>query len=69
MLDQIAGRVPLPMLNAAAQLFSLSFFFLVGGQLYTYAQIQPWLTTAGFGKVQRSRSAKAGSPLMITERV
>lgn len=69
MLDQSAGSVPLPILNAAAHLFSLSFFLRVGGQLYTYAQIQKWLTTAGFGKGQRPRIVKAGSPLIIAERV
>lgn len=35
MLDQIAGSVALPMLNAAAHIFSFSFFLMVGGQLYT----------------------------------
>ena len=68
-LDQIADSVPLPMLNTAAHIFSLSFFLMVGGQLYTYAQIQQWLTTAGFGKVQRPRIVKAGSPLMIAAHV
>ena len=68
-LDQIAGSVPLPMLNAAAHIFSLSFFLMVVGQLYTYARIQPWLITAGFGKVQRPRIIKAGSPLIIAERI
>ncbi len=68
-LDQIAGSVPLPMLNTAAHIFSLSFFLMVGGQLYTEAAIQQWLTTAGFGKVQRPRIVKAGSPLIIAERM
>lgn len=67
-LDQIAGSVPLPMLNAAAHIFSLSFFLMVSGQLYTYTEIQRWLTTAGFVHVKRPRMVKSGSPLIIAQR-
>jgi len=67
-LDQIAERIPLPMLNAVGHLFSLSFFLMVGGQLYTYAEMQRWLTATGFVKIKRPRIVKAGSPLVIAER-
>jgi len=65
MLDQIAGSVALPMLNAAAHIFNFSFFLMVGGQLYTYVQIQQWLITARFGP----RLVKTGNLLIIAARV
>jgi hypothetical protein len=49
----------LTLMGAFAQILGLSFFQLVGGQTYTYAEIRRWLTGARIGKVQLNNSIKA----------
>jgi hypothetical protein len=66
-MDQLVGNSGLPLAEAFAQILGLSFFHLVGGQTYTYAEIRGWLTTAGFAKVELKNSLKAGGPLVTAE--
>lgn len=52
-LDQLAGKAPTPGTQAMSSLLALSFFQLVGAQIYPFAQVADWLTAAGFGDVRR----------------
>jgi hypothetical protein len=63
-LEQLAGVAPLPMMDSVVQILSMSFFHLLGGQVYTFADISGWLREAGFSSVQRKNILKAGSALI-----
>ncbi|MEZ4737274.1 MAG: methyltransferase [Caldilineaceae bacterium] len=63
-LEQIPGSTPLPMSETAVRILGLSFFHLLGGQAYTFAEIQDWLSRVGFGAIRRTNIAKAGSALV-----
>lgn len=64
-LDQIPGVSPLPLQETIVRLLSLSFYHLLGGRVYSAAEIQGWLQAAGFVRVQRRNIPKAGSALLI----
>lgn len=64
-LDQIPGVSPLPLQETIVRLLSLSFYHLLGGRVYSAAEIKGWLQDAGFAQVQRRNIPKAGSALLI----
>ncbi len=67
-MDQIVGKGGLPIVETITQILGISFFHLVGGQTYTLDEIQRWLTTAGFGRIQLKQSIKAGGSLLFANR-
>jgi SAM-dependent methyltransferase len=68
-MEQFAGRAPTPMAEAVAQILGLSFYHLLGGQIYPYAEVAGWLTDAGFTTPRRSDLRQApGSSLVQATR-
>lgn len=63
-LEQMPGATPLPLNNAIVRILGMSFFHLLGGQVYDANEIQSWLATAGFSAIRRTTIAKAGSVLL-----
>jgi len=63
-LEQLAGAVPLPLMNTVVQILSVSFFHLLEGQVYTFEEISGWLHGAGFSNIRRKNILKAGSTLI-----
>ncbi|HMN29834.1 MAG TPA: methyltransferase, partial [Caldilineaceae bacterium] len=48
LLEQIAGAGPSPLQETIVQLLNVSFFHLLGGQVYPFAEIRTWLEEAGY---------------------
>jgi SAM-dependent methyltransferase len=64
--EQVAGKAPGPTAGAQARLLGLSYFHLLGGQIFRYDEIVGWLTIAGFTNVRRSNLLKApGTSLIV----
>ena len=63
-LEQLTGVAPLPLLDTVVQILSVSFFHLLGGQVYTFEDMSGWLHEAGFGNIRRKNILKAGSALI-----
>jgi ubiquinone/menaquinone biosynthesis C-methylase UbiE len=68
-LEQLAGAALAPIQEATTRILGMAYFHLLGGQVYTLDHVTHWLTTAGFGNIQRKTIFKAGSPLIIAERL
>ncbi|MCC7163819.1 MAG: methyltransferase [Anaerolineae bacterium] len=66
-MDQLVGSSPTPIVETFAQIFSMSFFLLVGGQAYTFEEMRGWLTQAGYGNIELKRSLKAGGLLLLAQ--
>ena len=64
-LEQIHGVSPLPISNTATQMLSMAYYLLLGGQVYTDADIRDWLQQAGFSNTQRKNVLKASSALFM----
>ncbi len=65
-LEQLAGKAPLPLGNAVNGLLGLSYFHLLQGNLYPFDEVAGWLGEAGFGRPRRINLFKAaGSSLII----
>jgi 2-polyprenyl-3-methyl-5-hydroxy-6-metoxy-1,4-benzoquinol methylase len=67
-LEQIAGSAPLPLMNTGVQLLSISFYHLLGGQVYALEEMQGWFTTAGLTDLRRKNITKAGSAILAGTR-
>lgn len=52
-LEQLQGRALLPTAEAANALFGLSYYHLLGGSVYAYADIMSWLQAAGYDDARR----------------
>jgi hypothetical protein len=63
-LEQLAGVAPLPLMDTVVQILSVSFFHMLGGQVYTFEDISGWLREAGFGVIRRKNILKAGGALI-----
>jgi cyclopropane fatty-acyl-phospholipid synthase-like methyltransferase len=57
--EQLAGRAPGPTAKAASQLLGLSYFHLLGGQIYRFADVARWLADAGFNAPRRINLLKS----------
>jgi hypothetical protein len=65
-LEQIAGKAPLPIAQTMNQLLGISFYHLLGGTIYHYDDLAGWLRAAGCGQVRRINLLIApGSALVI----
>jgi hypothetical protein len=65
-LEQLAGKAPLPLGNAINGLLGLSYFHLLQGNLYAFDEVARWFREAGFNTVRRINLLKAaGSSLII----
>ncbi len=64
--EQLAGKAPGPMLQAAAQILGLAYFHLLDGQIYAFDDIAGWLGAAGFANPRRINLLKApGNSLVL----
>jgi predicted O-methyltransferase YrrM len=64
--EQVAGKAPGRAAKASAAMLGLSYFHLLGGQIYTYDEIAGWLTDAGVSGLRRINLLKApGTSLII----
>ena len=69
LLEQFAGRAPTPLAEAVAQILGLSFYHLLGGQIYPYAEVAGWLAEAGFPTPRPVALRQApGSSLVVATR-
>jgi hypothetical protein len=65
-LEQFGTNLPLPMSQAANNILGLSYYHLLGGQVYTHAQVVSWFQAAGYGNIQRLNLRKVpGNSLVI----
>ena len=56
----------MPMSRAANNILGLSYYHLLGGQVYSYEQAKNWFQTAGFGNLKRINLRKVpGNSLII----
>ena len=65
-LDQMGDRAFGPMMRAANSLIALTYFILLGGQTFTYEEVEGWLREAEFAVVSRKSLLKAPGTMMIT---
>lgn len=65
-LDLMGDKAFGPALRAANSLFALTYFILLGGQTFTYQEVEKWLRQAGFAIVSRKSLLKAPGAIMIT---
>ncbi|HLV35669.1 MAG TPA: methyltransferase [Spirillospora sp.] len=63
-LEQLPDSAPLPLANALAHILSVSYFHLLGGQIYPYEEIAGWLHASGFSNVRRKNLLRGGSTLI-----
>ncbi len=69
-LEQLAGSAPLPMVKAISRILGMSYFHLLGGQVYAFEDVARWLKAAGFRDVRRINLLKsAGNSLVIGTRI
>jgi SAM-dependent methyltransferase len=52
-VDQVRGRIPLPLAGAFFSLLGLAYRVSLGGGLYSYDEMATWLRDAGFSDVRR----------------
>lgn len=65
-LEQLAGKAPLPMGNAVNSILGLSYFHLLDGRLCSFHEVARWFTESGFGTPRRINLLKAaGSSLIV----
>jgi cyclopropane fatty-acyl-phospholipid synthase-like methyltransferase len=67
-LEQFGTNLPMPMSQAANNILGLSYYHLLGGQVYAYEQVESWFREAGYGDLQRINLRKVpGNSLVIGE--
>ncbi len=65
-LEQLAGRAPLPLGNTINGLLGLSYFHLLQGNLYSFEEVAGWFNAAGLSRPRRINLLKGpGSSLII----
>jgi SAM-dependent methyltransferase len=63
-LEQLTGVAPLPLMDTVVHILSVSFFHVLGGQVYTFEDISGWLREAGFRDIRRKNILKVGGALI-----
>jgi SAM-dependent methyltransferase len=67
-LEQFGTNLPMPMSRAANNILGLSYYHLLGGQVYSYEQVESWFGEAGYDDLSRINLRKVpGSSLVIGE--
>jgi SAM-dependent methyltransferase len=68
-VEQLAGRASTPAANATKEILGVSYFHLLGGQLWDYEDVRRWLVTAGCANVRRIDSPRLpGTSLVLGSR-
>ena len=64
--EQLAGKAPGPTSKAFARALGLSYFHLLGGQIFAFEDLARWLEAAGFENPRRINLLKApGNSLVL----
>ncbi|HEY0735228.1 MAG TPA: methyltransferase [Herpetosiphonaceae bacterium] len=64
-VEQLADKAPGPTTRAIGQLLGLSYFHLLGGQIYSFDEVAAWLRSAGFTQPQRKNLLKSSSGSLL----
>jgi cyclopropane fatty-acyl-phospholipid synthase-like methyltransferase len=65
-LEQFGTNLPMPMSRAANNILEMSYYHLLGGQVYSHEQVENWLCTAGYSNLKRINLRKVpGNSLVI----
>jgi len=69
-LEQLAGGASSGLGHTLSQLLNLSYFQLLGGQIYLYREVHQWLKATGFIRIHRIKLVRApGNYLIIGTKV
>ncbi|MFN8490557.1 MAG: methyltransferase [Caldilineaceae bacterium] len=69
-LEQLAGGASTRLGHTLSQLLDISYFHLLGGQVYLYREVTQWLKEAGFIRIQRIKLVRTpGNYLLIGTKV
>jgi hypothetical protein len=52
-LEQFGTDMRMPMSRAGNNILGLSYYHLLGGQVYSYEQVESWYSTAGYKDIKR----------------
>lgn len=64
-VEQLADKAPGPTTRAIGHLLGLSYFHLLGGQVYTFEEVTGWLHAASLTQPQRKNLLKSSSGSLI----
>lgn len=65
-LEQFDTNLPMPMSRAANNILGMSYYHLLGGQVYSHEQVENWLSKAGYSNLKRINLRKVpGNSLVI----
>jgi hypothetical protein len=68
-MEQLSdGGGPLPMATLITRILGMSYYHLLGGQLYSFEVVAGWLTAAGFVDIRRKNLLQVGSSLIFATR-
>lgn len=63
-LEQLQTKSPLPLTSKVSSILGMSYFHLLGGQVYRYEDVASWLEKVGYTQIGRKNILKAGSALI-----
>lgn len=67
-LEQFGPNLPMPMSRAANNILGMSYYHLLGGQVYSPEQVENWFQKAGYGNLKRIDLRRVpGNSLVIGE--
>ncbi len=52
-------------MDGVTHILGMGYYHLLGGQVYTFEDIQGWLMAAGFGTIRRKSILQANSALIM----
>ncbi len=64
-VEQLADKAPGPTTRAVGQLLGLSYFHLLGGQIYPLSDVVDWLRAAGCTQPRRKNLLKSSSGSLV----
>jgi hypothetical protein len=64
-VEQLVDTAPGPTTRVIGQLLGLSYFHLLGGQIYTFDEVVGWLRAGGFTQPRRKNLLKSSSGSLV----
>ncbi len=69
LVEQLAGRASTPAANATKEILGVSYFHLLGGQLWAYTDVARWMASAGLAGMRCINSPRLpGTSLILRTR-
>lgn len=65
-LEQFGTNLPMPMSRAANNILEMSYYHLLGGQVYSHEQVENWLHTAGYSNLKRINLRKVPGNSLVS---